>query len=322
MRYVFIANPHAGNSGYAKYKDRIAAACEAIGADYQFLLTQKPQDLTDFARTEADKGDKVRIIVLGGDGAVCRAANGIIGRDNVEFGIIPCGSGNDYVKTFGGMKRFLDIEHYLVAPSRYVDAIETGHFRSVNLCSMGLDAIICDRTNRMQRTKKLLGSGTYTISVLISMLGRVYNTLKVTIDDQYVYEGDYIFSLAACGQYYGGGYCGAPMADPSDGLLDFVMVKRVSKLKMLTLIGEYKNGRHPESPKFKDILTVHRGRKIKIECDRPAVVNIDGECLTLSEVTFEVIPKAMRLIVNEGPLINPLVEPLEELLVSPLSTPC
>lgn len=322
MRYVFIANPHAGNNGYAKYKDRIVTACESIGADYQFLLTQKPDDLTDFARTEAEKGDKVRIIVLGGDGAVCRAANGIIGRDNVEFGIIPCGSGNDYVKTFGGVEGFLDIERYLVAPSRYVDAIDTGHLKSVNICSMGIDAIICDRTNRMTKTKKLLGSGTYTLAVLISMLGKVYNTLKVTIDDQSVYEGDFMFSLAACGQYYGGGYRGAPMSDPSDGLLDFVMIRRVSKLKMLWLIGEYQRGEYVDSEKFRKVLTVHRGRKIKIECDRPAVVNIDGECLNLSEVTFEVIPKAMRLIVNEGPLTNPLVEPLEELLVSPLSNPC
>lgn len=300
MRYVFIANPNAGNNGYAKYKDRLAAACDKMGVPYRFLLTQKPEDLTEFARAEGQIGDPVRIIVLGGDGAVCGAANGIIGMDNVEFGIIPCGSGNDYVKTFGGAEGFLDIERYLTAPSRYVDAIDTGHLRSVNICSMGIDAIICDRTNRMTKTKKLLGSGTYSLAVLISMLGKVYNTLKVTIDDQYVYEGDFMFSLAACGQYYGGGYRGAPMSDPSDGLLDFVMIRRVSKLKMLSLIGLYQKGEYVDSRKFKKVLTVHRGRKMKIECAKPAVVNIDGECLNLREVTFEVIPKALRLIVNDG----------------------
>ena len=242
----------------------------------------------------------MRIIVLGGDGGICGAANGIIGMENVEFGIIPCGSGNDYVKTFGGAQGFEDVEHYLTAPSRYVDAIDTGHFASVNICSMGIDAIICNRTNRMAKTKKFLGSGTYTLSVLISMLGKVYNTLKVTIDDQYVYEGDFMFSLAACGRYYGGGYQGAPMADPSDGLLDFVMIKRVSKLKMARLLGEYKSGRYPESKKFEGLLTVRRGKKMKIESAKPSIVNIDGECLTLSEVTFEVIPRALRLIVNDG----------------------
>lgn len=86
---------------------------------------------------------------------------------------------------------------------------------------MGVDAIICNRTNHMKRTKKFLGSGTYTLSVLISMLGKVYNSLKVTIDDKYVYERDFIFLLAAWGQYYGGGYRSAPLADFSDGLLDF-----------------------------------------------------------------------------------------------------
>ena len=219
---------------------------------------------------------------------------------NVEFGIIPCGSGNDYVKTFGGAKGFEDIEHYLTAPSRYVDAIDTGHFASVNICSMGIDAIICDRTNRMTRTKKLLGSGTYTLAVLISMLGKVYNTLKITIDDNEVYEGEYMFSLAASGKYYGGGYMGAPMADPSDGLLDFVMIKRVSKLKMASLLGDYKSGRYPDSKKFDGLLTVRRGKKMKIESEKPAIVNIDGECLKLSEVTFKVIPSALRLIVNDG----------------------
>lgn len=301
MRYVFIANPNAGaKNGFEKYRDRITATCEKLGVPYKFMLTRLGADLTDFARSEGETGDEVRIIVLGGDGGICGAANGIIGMENVEFGIIPCGSGNDYVKTFGGAQGFEDVEHYLTAPSRYVDAIHTGHFASVNICSMGIDAIICDRTNRMAKTKKFLGSGTYTLSVLISMLGKVYNTLKVTIDDQYVYEGDFMFSLAACGRYYGGGYQGAPMADPSDGLLDFVMIKRVSKLKMARLLGEYKSGRYPESKKFEGLLTVRRGKKMKIESAKPSIVNIDGECLTLSEVTFEVIPRALRLIVNDG----------------------
>lgn len=301
MRYVFIANPNAGSkNGFEKYRDRITVTCEKLGVPYKFMLTRSGADLTDFARNEGETGDEVRIIVLGGDGGICGAANGIIGMENVEFGIIPCGSGNDYVKTFGGAQGFEDVEHYLTAPSRYVDAIDTGHFASVNICSMGIDAIICDRTNRMAKTKKFLGSGTYTLSVLISMLGKVYNTLKVTIDDQYVYEGDFMFSLAACGRYYGGGYQGAPMADPSDGLLDFVMIKRVSKLKMARLLGEYKSGRYPESKKFEGLLTVRRGKKMKIESAKPSIVNIDGECLTLSEVTFEVIPRALRLIVNDG----------------------
>lgn len=297
MRYVFIANPMAGaKSGYAKYKDRLETVCKKIGAEYKFILASKDSDLTEFARAEGLAGDAVRIIVLGGDGALCLAANGIIGMSNVELGCIPCGSGNDYVRTFGGVQGFLDVENYLVAPSNYVDAIKTGHLTSINLCSMGLDAIICDRTNRMKRTKKIMGSGTYTLSVLISMLGKVYNSLKITIDDEYKYEGDFIFSLAASGQYYGGGYRGAPLADPSDGLLDFVMVRRVSKLRMLTLIGDYKSGKYINSKKFKDILITHRGKKMKIECNRPAVVNIDGECQKLTEVTLEVIPQAIRFI--------------------------
>ncbi len=301
VRYVFIANPNAGaKNGFKRYRDRISSVCEKLGAEYKFMLTRSGSDLTDFARSEGEKGDEVRIIVLGGDGGICGAANGIIGMDNVEFGIIPCGSGNDYVKTFGGAKGFEDIEHYLTTPSRYVDAIDTGHFASVNICSMGIDAIICDRTNRMVRAKKLLGPGAYTLAVMISMLGRVYNTLKVTIDDRDVYEDEFMFSLAACGQYYGGGYKGAPMADPSDGLLDFVMIRRVSKLKMARLLGDYKSGRYPESKKFDGLLTVKRGRKMKIESAKPAIVNIDGECLKLSEVTFEVIPRALRLIVNDA----------------------
>ncbi len=301
MRYVFIANPNAGaKNGFEKYRDRITSTCEKMGVPYKFMLTRSGSDLTDFARSEGETGDDVRIIVMGGDGGICGAANGIIGMRNVEFGIIPCGSGNDYVKTFGGAKGFEDIEHYLTAPSRYVDAIDTGHFASMNICSMGIDAIICDRTNRMTRTKKLLGSGTYTLAVLISMLGKVYNTLKITIDDNEVYEGEYMFSLAASGKYYGGGYMGAPMADPSDGLLDFVMIKRVSKLKMASLLGDYKSGRYPDSKKFDGLLTVRRGKKMKIESEKPAIVNIDGECLKLSEVTFKVIPSALRLIVNDG----------------------
>ncbi len=298
MKCVFIANSQASSD---RYRAAAETACRKIGAECKFILPERGSDLTELARTAAEEcgADKLRMIILGGDGMICRIATGIANMPNVELGCIPCGSGNDYVRTFGGAKKFMDFEAALTAPSKYVDGIRADGLISLNICSMGLDAMICDRTNRMTHIKKILKSGTYSLAALISIFGRVYNSLRVTIDDKYVYEGDFVFSLAASGQYYGGGYRGAPLANPHDGLLDFILVRRVSKLRIASLIGDYKKGLHMNNPEFEDILIARRGKKMKLESSSPAVITVDGECSSVTEMTFEIVPQAVRFIIPE-----------------------
>jgi len=305
MKYVFIVNPAAGKQNPMDLLGgQIRSACEKLGLDYEIVLTEKQSHATQIARDYAGKAtaeSPLRIFSVGGDGTLCETANGLLGMPYCELGCIPCGSGNDFNKSFAPKEEYLDIEKYILSPSVEIDAITSNHLNALNICSLGLDANICDMANRLKaKRKKLSGPQAYNKAVVRCLMGRIYNTLKITIDDDQVFEGDYLFSLAANGQYYGSGWHSAPIADPCDGMLDFIFINRMSVLRAVTIIPAYKSGQYFFKKKYKKILTHVRGRKIRIQSVKPSVVNVDGECEKINDITFEIMPKALRFIVPES----------------------
>lgn len=298
MRYCFIINPVAGDfKNLENYGDVIKEFCEKKEIEHEIFLTEGCEHATEIARSCAEKGDPVRIFSCGGDGTLSEVLNGVVGYDNVELGCMPCGSGNDYVKCFGEKKEFFDLETYVFSDSVGVDLIKTGERYSINITSLGLDAIICDQADKYIRSGKYSGSKAYDKAMVKCLFGKRDNDLRITIDDNEVFEGKFLFSLAASGICYGGGYHGAPMADPTDGILDFVLIKSVPLLKIPSLIGPYKKGTYVNKGRFKKIMYLRKGKKMHIESKKPAIVNIDGECYTKESITLEVIPSAIKFIV-------------------------
>lgn len=302
LRYCFIINPVAGDTkNLENYGDRITEFCKSKGLDYEVLVTQGTEHATRLARECAQRceGD-VRIISCGGDGTVAEVLNGIVGFDNVELGCMPCGSGNDFVKCFGEREEFLDFEKYMFGESIPIDLIKTDDRYCMNISSLGLDAIICDRAVKYIRSGKLGGSKAYDRATVVSLFGKKTNDLKITIDDKETIEGKFLFTLAANGVCYGGGYHSAPMADPGDGVLDFVMVRSVPFIRLPGLVKPYKSGEYVNDKRFKKIATIRKGSKMVVESKKPAIINIDGECFTRSTVCFELVPHAIRFIVPQS----------------------
>ena len=116
----------------------------------------------------------------------------------------------------------------------------------------------------------------------------------ITIDDGEPFTQDVLFCVGANSRWYGGGYMAAPKALTYDGLLDFIIVKKQGiRLKLLPLINKYKRGEHLDW----DITTFKRGKKINIKSEKPAAVNVDGECKYVTESTFEIIEKGIKFVV-------------------------
>ncbi len=305
MKYFFIINPMAGKrSPMDTLGQQIKDVCTRHGLDYEIMLTQHRGHATELASAIADGAsaeNPARIFAVGGDGTLCETANGLMKRPFCELGCIPCGSGNDFNKSFGTKEEFLDTESYILSPSVEVDAVASHYMNAINICSLGLDANICDMANRIKsKNKKLSGPKAYNKAVARCLMGKIYNELKITIDDDKVFEGKYLFSLAANGQYYGSGWRSAPVADPCDGMLDFIFINKMSTLRALTVIPAYKSGKYFFMKKYRKILTYARGRKIRIQSVKPSVVNIDGECESINDITFEVMPAALRFIVPQS----------------------
>ena len=210
------------------------------------------------------------------------------------------GSGNDYIRTFGSQERFLQVEAQMKAQPVKVDMIQTEKMLSLNLCSAGLDAAVALHMAKFKKLPLVSGPMAYNLALVKCVLGKMGNDLKVTIDGHPPIQDRFLFALAGSGRYYGGGYCGAPKADPSDGLLDFVLIRKVGRLRLAKLLSEYKKGEHLRSGAFQDILIFMRGKRMEITCEQSVVVNFDGECQPLSQISFRVLPQALNFLVPGG----------------------
>lgn len=299
MRHCFILNPAAGKKGRALgLEPEIHRYFEAHpGADYAIRVTTAPDDARLFAREEAEHGEPVRVYACGGDGTLLEAAEGLDGFPHAELASVPCGSGNDYVKTFGELADFLDLPRLIEGSARTVDAILVdGTTVALNLCSLGLDADVASKMSDYKNLPLVSGPMAYDLAlvyVLAHPIGQRLRLRLTTTEGIVEREGRYLFALAANGQYYGGGYHGAPKAVPDDGLLDFVLIQAVSKAKAVSLVGKYKRGEHLGW----EICEFLRGSRMEVSVEQPTAVNVDGECEKRTSATFEVLPQRFRFVI-------------------------
>ena len=98
--------------------------------------------------------------------------------------------------------------------------------------------------------------------------------------------------ICACsGRFYGGGFNPVPEADPTDGLLDVLLVKKVTRLQVAQVVGKYKNGRYKELP---DLIRHYRTHRVVIHCDKTTPVNLDGELRRGKDIEISVAKEKIR----------------------------
>ncbi len=297
MRHVFILNPAAGKHQSAlAIVPEIEAFFKRYPMDHVIHITAAPGSATEVAHAEAEKGDAVRLYACGGDGTLLEVASGLVGFDNAELACIPCGSGNDFVRIWPEGTRFRDIAAQVMGTARKIDAIRCNGKLSLNLCSMGLDANIADRMAQYKNLPLVSGSMAYNLALVKEFcrpIGQKMRIVMDTVGGKVEREGEYLFALAANGQYYGGGYHGAPLSQPDDGVLDFILIRKISHLRVLTILGKYKRGEHLGF----DCCESFRGTSMTVHAEKPLVYNTDGECDRATEVNFTILPAAVSFVV-------------------------
>lgn len=305
MRYIFIANPVAGDYSSAQvYVAFIKKYCEAKKLNATTYLTEHKNHAKEIIEKEAQKGDKVRIYGFGGDGTLHEIADAAMNKSNIEIGIFPFGSGNDYVRTFTEDELiFKNIEGQLEGKSICVDMIKsTDGDIAINQCSIGMDAKVALNMQKFKTWPLVSGSMAYNLSLLKCVVFSSISTkMQIEIDDKKKYKGSFLFVLIGNGQYYGGGYKGTPEAEVTDGILDFLLMYKFNKLKFAKLRKIYKKGEYLESKGFKGKFEYLKGEKIHIKSEKPIVITYDGECKEVDEVTLNIVPKCLNFII---PKIN------------------
>ena len=293
MKHIFVVNPVAGEGNSENVIiPQIENYCNNYELDYEVYITKHHGDAMDFVNQRASDGEDVRFYACGGDGTLFEIVNGTIGYKNVEIAILPLGSGNDFIRIFGAKETFLNIPSQFEGTVIELDVIKCCDKYAINQCSMGLDGEICAKQAYFKKYFK--GEASYMASLVYCFLKKINNTFTVTIDDEKPFTKKVLFAVSGNSRWYGGGFKGAPLAIPDDGLIDFVVVEKdINRLRMLPLINKYKAGKHLEWQRT----TFRRGKKMTIHSDKLAAVNIDGECEYVNDATFEIIEKAVKFVV-------------------------
>ena len=289
MKHLFIINPAAGSHDRTEeYRSKIEAACQGI--DYEIAISQAPGQCRKFAREAAESGEEYRLYACGGDGTLNEVVSGAAGFQNVAVTAFAGGSGNDFTRMFQKPEAFADLNQLLDAKVDTFDLIRCNDDYSLNICSVGLDARVGTDVSRYKRIPLLHGFRAYAASTIVNVIKGIAEHYIIEVNGEKL-DGKYTMICACNGRFYGGGFNPVPEADPSDGLLEVLVVEKVSRLQVAQVIGKYKAGKYKELP---HLVRHYRTDRLKIVCDQPTPINLDGELRTYREVEFSIAPEKIR----------------------------
>ncbi len=300
--FYIVFNPMSGGRKTPAERDAVLNELKNAGIDFTF----EEQDDTDaFGKTKRgiEKGFR-RFIVMGGDGTLNQSVNALFksGIPPEEFllGMIPFGSGNDWVKTAGIPRNPLEAARtlgkarelkYDIGKAEYQGKANRETVYFINIAGFGYDAFV-NRNTLEATSKKWFGGLSYQLTMLRCLLSFSHVQARITVDDK-VIETSLFSGNVGKGRYNGNGMMQLPHADPTDGLFAVTLIKGISKV---AIVAETKNIYDGSFVKNKHVETL-KGRHVKVETEPPVELECEGEQFGCTPLEFTVIAGALRVLV-------------------------
>lgn len=300
MKHIFIYNPSAGGNSKAAIRTLQEKMKSYDGAlTYEFYPTTAPGDATAYVKAccEADTETPMRFYACGGDGTANEVLHGIIGHSNASMTCYPCGSGNDYVKYYGGADRFLDVDALIAGEETPVDVMRVDDRYAINVINFGFDTCVLKTMIKVKHKKIIGGKHAYNTGVFTALIKGMNNKCTVSVDGERLNNGTMLLCTIANGSYVGGAFCCAPRSKNDDGLLEICLVRPISRFTFLKLLPAYTNGNHLDDPRFEKIITYRRGKTVQIDAPEGFAFSLDGEVVEKNHFTVEILPGAVRFAV-------------------------
>ncbi len=299
MRHLFIVNPIAG--GRKSDKSAVRAKIEEVmagrGEEHELYETVGVMDAAEKVKREAMKGGGLRVYACGGDGTLSECAHGAAGFSNCAVTHYPCGTGNDFVRMFGpDAKLFSDMEALVDGAAAPMDIMDVNGRKCLNIASVGIDARVGIDVHKYSKLPVIGGAGGYVISLIVNVVKGINRHFRITVEGEEL-DGKFALISACNGQYYGGGFNPTKIAVPDDGVLDMLIVNKVSRFTLARLIKDYASGQYARYP---ELIKYVAGRKIKIEDTEEFSVSIDGEAMFTKCANIRLIPGGVNFIYPRG----------------------
>ena len=287
-RYCLIANRTSGSGSAGAYIDRVKELLTARGVDFDIRETRRPGHATELAKAAVNEGFDV-ITVVGGDGTLRETALSVVHTDRI-LGLLPCGTGNDYARALGiptDAETALDI--LLNGQNKTVDAGMANDQVFFNIAGFGFDVDVLDYTEEF-KPKCKNGETAYRLGLLKALFGLKLRKTTLTFPDGTM-EKNVLMAAAGIGTHFGGGMNVLPESDMSDGLLDVCIAHDVTRLKLLKLFPRFNKGKHIGMP----VITYKKTTEVSVVCDPVSRIEVDGERMDGTPVTFRVLPGALTV---------------------------
>ena len=294
MKHIFILNPAAGKTeGKEELEERIHKACE--GAEYVIYRTKEPHDATNYVKTccEKEPNEGLRFYACGGDGTLNEVAAGAYLYPNASVSVIPCGSGNDFVKAFGGAEKFLDIPALMKAEAKPIDLIKANEYIAVNVLNFGFDTTVAKTIPEVKRKAIIGGKNAYATGIVVALLTAMRTKCSIVADGEELTDGCILLCTIGNGQYVGGSFRCAPRALVDDGLLEVCMFRPINHIQFVQVLGPYTEGKHLDDPKTSQYLKYRQAKEITVT-GKNLMFSLDGELITADQLHIEIMKGALR----------------------------
>ncbi len=304
MIYHFILNPKSGRSPQqTRMEQEIVDACLKRQLSYHIYYTTCRKNAITYVRSMVKEypDERQRFICIGGDGTINEIANSAPANPNIEFGVIPNGSGNDFVRNFTHRRRFGDIDAQIDGEVQSFDLIKCNDDYCVNMINIGFDCSVVIEADKFRKYKFISPGISYVLGVVVGFFFKKFGTpMKIIFDDGEVIEKNLTLTAIGNGKFCGGGFKSAPKASLSDGLLDVCIIDKVSRLSFLQLVSSYKDGTFLEKKTAQKIVKYKQADHFRMEFNEPQPICIDGEVSMAKTVDFKVIPGAFNFVIPKG----------------------
>ena len=312
MKTIFVINPKAGKkNNIEKLIEKVNAASEKLCADVEIYKTVSAGDATRFVRECCEKEPTTRFIACGGDGTLCEVLNGAIAFEEAQVGVLPIGTGNDFVKNFDA--DFSDIEAQIVSGTEKCDVIRyttIGHdgkektVYCANMLNIGFDCNVADVMADMKKKPFVSGSLAYILAIAVILVKKKGADLEIELDGKTIHKGKLLLTSIANGRFCGGGVMSNPGASVHDGLMNVNVVNNVSRLKFIRLFPYYKKGTHLSLSGIDKVIGNFSCKTMTIK-PQGGIMRIctDGEVESAGETTIEIIHDAYNFVVPKSSLV-------------------
>ena len=310
--FHIIVNPVAGRGCSLARLQALTALFDSSGIPYEVLHTAAPLDGYEHAKKACAAGSS-GIIAIGGDGTLQEIVAGMAAAHegqatiSIPLGILPCGSGNDFVISLNkGCKpsylgNYSDAENQRAAEAvfnaimhnniRCIDVLKANGTAYLNIGNIGLDARIVRNADRLKQT---FGQYAYYAAVYHSIVQHKNIPLSIEID-KLPLAGHYTLVAVCNGNYYGGGMNISPSARLDDGKITVCLIEALSRFQCMLLFPSLLFAQHT---RIKQVRFAECD-SLKITLPSSETLCLDGNLYEKSgTLNFEIMPRALKIFVS------------------------